>query len=178
MTTSSLNKTISSLGCRYWCPNVIFFLYCIPLSSYIKEDLSFWQLLVEVTRVKCKFTLSKNLSPLPCLKLVFPCISIKLIFVRKGCGLSSHVQSKEISVRKTCYCRSNSFEKIDRPNIYHSMSTVITVLDRNSCTFRQKFRHFYVFIGQVEDSCQNVTNNMSTRGLTVYHLHSIRIYFF
>ena len=36
-------KVISSLGCKYLWPNVVFFLYWFPSSSYSKDDLSFWQ---------------------------------------------------------------------------------------------------------------------------------------
>ena len=44
-------KIISSLGCKYLWPNVVLF-YCIPSSSYSKDDLSFWQFWkIIVTRV-------------------------------------------------------------------------------------------------------------------------------
>ena len=34
-------KTISSLGCYYSCPNVVFFLYSIPSSNYSKGGFVF-----------------------------------------------------------------------------------------------------------------------------------------
>ena len=38
-------KTISSLGCEYSCQNVVFFLYCIPSSSYSEGGFVFLPIL-------------------------------------------------------------------------------------------------------------------------------------